>query len=257
MQPDTATSSSYKLIIFKPSTESKIEGQSANCNWYENKKLKDTDLIPIEESGNQSPAIIHTHGNEVRNPVNTIRLYIKNMVSLRCKMMVKSELAKLGIQNAIVRLGEVELKNELSHENYDKFNDALKRIGFELIKDKRSILVEKIKNVIVEMIHYSEEPTKIKISRHLSNKLNYHYTYLSNLFSRVHGTSIEKFLIAHKIERAKELLLYNQLSLSEISLELHYSSVAHLSAQFKKVTGFTPRLFKKMKHIRLIPLDSL
>ena len=127
----------------------------------------------------------------------------------------------------------------------------------ELLEDKKAILIEKIKTIIIEMIHYSEEPPILNFSSFLSQKLNYEYNYLSNLFSEVKGTTIEHYIIAHKIERAKELLIYNELTITQIAEKLHYSNVAHLSNQFKKVTGLTPTFFKKMKHKRTIALENL
>jgi YesN/AraC family two-component response regulator len=179
------------------------------------------------------------------------------MVSLRCKLIVKSELENMGLHPSIVELGEVETVEELTAEQYQQLKTALLHSGLELMEDKKSMLIEKIKNIVVEMVHYSEEPMLVNFSAYLSEKLNYDYNYLSNLFSEVKGTTIEHFIIAHKIERAKELLIYNELSLTEIAEKLHYSNVAHLSNQFKKVTGLTPTFFKKMKHKRLIALEKL
>lgn len=156
-----------------------------------------------------------------------------------------------------VELGEVEIAEELSAEQQQELKASLLKFGLELMEDKKSILIEKIKNIIVEMIHYSEEPPLLNFSAYLAEKLNYDYNYLSNLFSEVKGTTIEHFIIAHKIERAKELLVYNELTLTEIAEKLHYSNVAHLSNQFKKVTGLTPTFFKKMKHKRLTALENL
>jgi YesN/AraC family two-component response regulator len=186
-----------------------------------------------------------------------MKLLIKNMVSLRCKLIVKSELENMGLHPSIVELGEVETVEELTAEQYQQLKTALLHSGLELMEDKKSMLIEKIKNIVVEMVHYSEEPMLVNFSAYLSEKLNYDYNYLSNLFSEVKGTTIEHFIIAHKIERAKELLIYNELSLTEIAEKLHYSNVAHLSNQFKKVTGLTPTFFKKMKHKRLIALEKL
>lgn len=179
------------------------------------------------------------------------------MVSLRCKMIVKSELEKLGLQASIVELGEVEIMEELSSENQNALKAALLRFGLELMEDKKSMLVEKIKNIVVEMIHYTDEPPVFNFSDFLSEKLGYDYNYLSNLFSEVKGTTIEHYIISHKIERAKELLIYNELTLTEIAYKLHYSSVSHLSNQFKKITGLTPSFFKNMKHKRLIAHENL
>ncbi len=186
-----------------------------------------------------------------------MKLLIKNMVSLRCKMIVKSELEKLNHPFIIVELGEVEINEELTPEQWNTLKASLLHFGLELMEDKKSILIEKIKNIIVEMIHYSDEPPVLNFSHYLSTKLGYEYNYLSNLFSEVKGTTIEHYIIAHKIERAKELLIYDELSLTEIAAALHYSNVAHLSNQFKKVTGLTPSFFKKMKHKRLIALENL
>lgn len=186
-----------------------------------------------------------------------MKLLIKNMVSLRCKMIVKAALQNLGIQFNVVELGEVETSEKLSVKKKYQLRDALLVFGFELMEDRKSILVEKIKNIIVEMIHYADEPPKTAFSAYLSKKLNYDYHYLSNLFSEVKGITIEHYIIAHKIERAKELLIYDELTLTEIAYKLHYSSVGHLSNQFKKVTGLTPSFFKNMKHKRLNAREGL
>lgn len=170
------------------------------------------------------------------------------MVSIRCKMVVKSELDKLGLHYIFVNLGEVEVRESINAEQREQLKTAFAKFGLELMDDKKAILIEKIKNVIIEMIHYADEPPKINYSFYISEKLNYDYTYLANLFSEVQGITIEHYIIAHKIERVKELLLYDELNLTEISYMLNYSSVAHLSSQFKKVTGLTPTYFKKLKH---------
>lgn len=179
------------------------------------------------------------------------------MVSIRCKIVVKAELENLGLHYTIVDLGEVEIKEKISARKQNELKRALLRSGLELMEDKKSILIEKIKNIIVELIHYTDEPPETNFSDYLSKKLDHDYTYLSNLFSEVKGTTIEHFIIAHKIERVKELLVYDELTLTEIAFKLHYSSVAHLSNQFKKVTGLTPSFFKRMKHKRLILLENL
>ena len=145
----------------------------------------------------------------------------------------------------------------ISTEQHDQFKVALLKSGLELMDDKKSVLIQKIKNVIVELVHYSEEPLTIKFSEFLSQKLNHDYTYLANLFSEVQGTTIEKFIISHKIERVKELLVYNELKLTEIAYQMHYSSVAHLSTQFKKVTGLTPSYFKQLKQKRRNMLEDV
>jgi AraC-like DNA-binding protein len=186
-----------------------------------------------------------------------MKLFIKNMVSIRCKMIVRKELENLGIPYHVVELGEVEIAEEIHGKKLQELKAALLLSGLELMDDQKAILIEKIKNIIIEMVHYSEDLPKTNFSTYISKKLNYEYNYLSNLFSEVKGITIEHFIIAHKIELAKELLIYNELSLTEIAHKLHYSSVAHLSNQFKKVTGLTPTFFKKMKHKRLTSLDKL
>jgi len=172
------------------------------------------------------------------------------MVCLRCKMVVKSELEKLGVHYNRVDLGEVEIMEDISKDDMDHLDLALRKSGLEVMRDKRSILVEKIIVVIIELVHFTDEQIKINLSDYLSEKLNHDYTYLANLFSEVKGTSIEKFYLTHKIERVKELLVYDDLNLTEIAYKLHYSSVAHLSNQFKKMTGLTPSHFKNLKNKR-------
>jgi AraC-like DNA-binding protein len=186
-----------------------------------------------------------------------LKIYIKYMVSIRCKMVVKAELEKLGIHYKTVELGEVEMEENISPEQWNTLNTNLKKSGIELMEDKKSILIEKIKNVIIELVHYSEEPLNIKFSEYLSQKLNHDYTYLANLFSETLGITIEHFLILHKIERVKELLIYDELNITEIAWKMHYSSVAHLSNQFKKMTGLTPSFFKKIKDKKRGTLESL
>jgi YesN/AraC family two-component response regulator len=171
-----------------------------------------------------------------------LKLYIKNMVCIRCKMVVKSELEKLGLHYISVDLGEAEIKENISPEQLNKFSEGLKKSGLELMDDKKSILVEKIKNIIIEQVHYTDEQIKTNLSDFLSEKLNYDYTYLANLFSEVKGTTIEK---------------YDELNLTEIADKLHYSSVAHLSNQFKKITGLTASHFKKLKHKRRNTLEDV
>lgn len=179
------------------------------------------------------------------------------MVSLRCKMVVKEELKKLGIKHAIVELGTVELLFKITDNKRIKLKKHLAKYGLELLDDKKNILIEKIKNVIVEMVHYSDELPTINFSDYLSTKLNFDYTYLANSFSEVKGITIQHFIILHKIERVKELLLYDELSLTEIAFKLNYSSVAHLSNQFKKITGLTPTYFKKIRIKRNQNLENL
>jgi AraC-like DNA-binding protein len=172
-------------------------------------------------------------------------------------MAVKAELEKLGLNYTYVDFGEAEVMEELSSDQQKLLNTGLKRSGLELMDDKKSMIIEKIKLLIVELVHYSDEPLKKNLSDYLSEKLNYDYTYLANLFSEVQGTTIEKFFITHKIERVKELLVYDELNLKEIAFKLHYSSVAHLSSQFKKQTGYTPSHFKHLKHKKRVPLEHV
>jgi len=179
------------------------------------------------------------------------------MVCIRCKMLVKSELEKLGLHYIAVELGEAEIREDISTEQLDRLSIALNKSGLELMDDKKSILVEKIKAVIIELVHYNDEQIKINLSDYMSEKLNYNYTYLANLFSEVKGTTIEKYYLAHKIEKVKELLVYDELNLTEIAYKLNYSSVAHLSNQFKKITGLTPSHFKQLKHKRRSNWDNV
>ena len=179
------------------------------------------------------------------------------MVSLRCKIIVKEELKKLGLHYIFVDLGEVEIMEDISIDQREQLNQALQESGLELMDDKRAILIEKIKNVIIEMIHHSDELPKVNYSDFISEKLDYDYTYLSNIFSEVKGTTIQQYIIIHKIERVKELLLYEELTLTEIAYKLHYSSVSHLSKQFKKVTGLTPSFYKQLKEKRRGNLENM
>lgn len=179
------------------------------------------------------------------------------MVCIRCKMVVKEQLTNLGLHYTTLELGEVDVIEDITLEQREKFKTGLLQSGLELMDDKKSILIQRIKNIIVELVHYSEEPLVTNFSEYLSAKLNHDYTYLANLFSEVQGTTIEKFLIAHKIERVKELLVYDELNLTEIAYRMHYSSVSHLSAQFKKVTGLTPTHFKELRNKRRNMLDDL
>lgn len=179
------------------------------------------------------------------------------MVSIRCKMMVKGELKKLGIQYVTLELGEVELLGIISPVQRDLLKKALLVSGLELMDDKKAMLIEKIKNVIIEMIHHRDELPKINFSNYLSEKLDYDYTYLSNLFSETEGITIEHFILRHKIERVKELIIYNELNLTEIAWKLQYSSVGALSNQFKKITGLTPSFFKSLKHKRRKTIENV
>jgi len=172
-------------------------------------------------------------------------------------MLVKAHLERLGLHCTTVDLGEVDILENISPRQRDQLDKSLKKAGLELMDDKKAMLVEKIKNVIIEMIHYADEPPLTKYSVFISEKLNYDYTYLANLFSEVRGITIEHFIIIHKIERVKELLVYDDLNLTEIAERLNYSSVGHLSNQFKKTTGLTPSHFKKLKEKRRSNLENL
>ncbi len=186
-----------------------------------------------------------------------MKLYIKYMVSLRCKMVVHQELENLGIKNAVVDLGTVELWDDISLPQRIMLKENLLKTGLELLDDKKSILIEKIKNVVTQMIHYTDEFPKENFSDYISEKLGYDYTYLANTFSEVKGITLQHFIIINKVEKIKELLLYNELNLTEISYKLNYSSVAHLSNQFKKITGLSPSFYKKLKLRRLKNLEDL
>ena len=179
------------------------------------------------------------------------------MVSLRCKMVVKQELQKLGLHYTNVDLGTVEILENISDNQKEQLRENLRTFGLDLLDNKRNIIIEKIKAVIIEMIHYSDELPKVNYSDYISEKLGYDYTYLANTFSEVKGITIQQFIIVNKIERVKELLIYEELNLTEISYMLHYSSVAHLSNQFKKVTGLTPTYFRGLKKKRLRNLEDL
>jgi AraC-like DNA-binding protein len=179
------------------------------------------------------------------------------MVSQRCKMVVKEELKKLGLHYIVVDLGEVDIMENINSEQREQIKLALSKSGLELMDDKKAVLIEKIKNAIIEMVHYKDELLKVNFSDFLSEKLNYDYTYLANLFSEIQGTTIEKFIIAHKIEMVKELIIYDELNLTEIAWKMHYSSVAHLSNQFKKITGLTPSHFKQLKEKRRTAIEDV
>ena len=179
------------------------------------------------------------------------------MVSNRCKLAVKDELKKLGLHYIMVDLGEVEIMEDLSDEEWERVRSALLSAGFELMDDKRSVLIERIKNSVIEIIYHSNEVIKTKFSHYLSKKLNYNYTYLANIFSEVQGITIEQFIISHKIEKIKELIIYGELSISEIAWKMNYSSVAHLSNQFKKIVGLSPSHFKQLKEKRRRPIEEI
>jgi AraC-like DNA-binding protein len=186
-----------------------------------------------------------------------MKLFIKNMVCNRCIMVVRSKLEQLGYPPLSVQLGEVQIKKDLNDQEKQTLITALQELGFDLIDDKRGRLIERIKNLIVELVHENSNDIKTNLSDYLSKHLNHDYRYLSNLFSEVEGTTIEKYYIAQKTERVKELLVYDELTLSEIAYRLNYSSVAYLSNQFKKVTGLTPKHFKNIKTAKRKPLDEI
>jgi YesN/AraC family two-component response regulator len=179
------------------------------------------------------------------------------MVSNRCKMIVKAELERYGLYYRSVQLGEAEITENISSVKWGELNAALKKSGIELLEGKKNILIEKIKTVIIEQVHYSEGPLGINFSVFLSQKLNHDYTYLANVFSESQGITIEHFHMAHKIERVKELLVYDELNITEIAWKLGYSSIAHLSNQFKKMTGLKPSDFKKLKNKIRTNLEDL
>ena len=186
-----------------------------------------------------------------------MKVFIKNMVSQRCKLAVKAEFEKLGLQCVCIKLGEVEVSAHLTPVQLSQLKSALHEIGLELIDDTRLILVEKIKNAVVEMVHYTDEQPNVNFSDYLCSVINRDYTYLANVFSETTGNTIEHFLIAHKIERVKEFLVYDELNVTEISYKLNYSSVAHLSNQFKKETGLTPTEYKNLQNKTRIALEKV
>lgn len=186
-----------------------------------------------------------------------MKLFLKNMVSDRCKMSLKSELKKLGLNYTTLELGQVEILGDITNEQRNLLDIGLKKSGLALVNDHKSILIERIKNIIIELVHYSDSQIKINLSEHLSEKLNYDYTYLANVFSESQGLTIEHFLLTHKIEHVKELLIYNELNITEIADKMHYSSVAHLSNQFKKFTGLTPSQYKHLKYKGRKTLETL
>jgi AraC-like DNA-binding protein len=206
-------------------------------------------LVHIARSGN-GYGRLDSRGN------GQLKIYIKYMVSLRCKMVVKDELQKLGISYSSLDLGMVELTEEISDDQRRQLKENLLVSGLEVLEGKKAILIEKIKKVVIEMVHYADELPVVNYSTYISEKLNYDYTYLSNIFSEVKGMTIQKYIILHKIEKVKELLLYDELSLTEIAYKLGYSSAAHLSTQFKKVIGLTPSYFRGMKEKRTNNLEN-
>jgi YesN/AraC family two-component response regulator len=179
-----------------------------------------------------------------------MKIYIKYMVSLRCRLVVKNALEELNMKYYNINLGEVDLVEAPTPEVLNQFREKILRSGLVLIDDRQSIIVEKIKSLIIEMVHYTDEMPRVNLSDYLANKIQTEYHKASALFSKVTGTTIEHFFILHRVERAKELLLYDELNLSEIAYRLHFSSVAHLSNQFKKITGLSPTLFKSLNSFK-------
>lgn len=186
-----------------------------------------------------------------------MKLYIKNMVCSRCKMVVKDLLEKMELHTLSVNLGEVEVDEKLSKDQLSQLDTKLKTLGFELIDNKRSQTIEKIKNAIITLVHHSDIDIQTNLSEYITSKVHQDYNYLSNLFSEVEGITIEKYFINQRIEKAKELLVYDQLTLSEIADQLGYSSVGYLSNQFKKITGFTPSYFKSLKEHKRKNIEEL
>jgi YesN/AraC family two-component response regulator len=184
-------------------------------------------------------------------------IYIKNMVCIRCKMFVSAELTRLGLLYSNVDLGQADIIGDISIAQHEQIRTDLLLSGLELMDDIKSILVERIKKVIIELVYHSEDRLPINLSAYLSQQLHHNYTYMSNIFSEVQGHSIEKFLIEHKIKRVKELLFYNELNLTEIAYKMHYSSVAHLSSQFKKVTGHTASHYKQLHIGRRVVREAI
>lgn len=186
-----------------------------------------------------------------------MRIHIKNMVCDRCKLVVRNELEKMGYHPVSVELGEAVLDREISPGEKKALDDRLHSLGFAIIDDKKSRLIEQIKKQIIELVHRKNSRLSTNLSDYLSSRLNHDYNYITNLFSEVEGTTIEKYFIAQKIEKVKELLVYDELTLSEIAWEMNYSSVAHLSSQFKKVTGLTPSHFRQIREQKRKPLDQV
>jgi AraC-like DNA-binding protein len=186
-----------------------------------------------------------------------MKLFIKNMVTIRCKMIVKSVSESLGIHCCSVDLGEMEIDEDITDEQYYKLKTALMTYGLDVLDDKKAVLIEQIKEVVIEMVHYEDELPKVKNSDYISTRLHHNYTYLANLFSEVTATTIEHYIISHKIERVKELLSYDELSLKEISYKMNYSSEAHLCNQFRKITGLTTQEFKKLGRNRRTVLENV
>ena len=179
------------------------------------------------------------------------------MVSTRCKMAVEAAFTHMGVPFTRIELGWAEIPADISIAQLNQIRSDLLNSGLEVIDDRRNILIERIKKIIIELVHYTEEPLPIRLSTHLSQLLHYNYTYMANVFSETQGHSIERFVIEHKIERVKELLIYDELNLTEISCKMHYSSVAHLSSQFKKVTGHTPSQYRRLQSRARVLLETI
>jgi AraC-like DNA-binding protein len=186
-----------------------------------------------------------------------MKIYVRNMACESCKVVVKEALKELDILTIKVEMGEIETKEDISDEEKKKLNGKIKKVGLELLEKKQGVLIEKIRKVMVDYVYNSDEKPNIKFSVLLSEELNHSYTYLANFFSEVEVTTIEQYIIALKIERIKELIIFEEHTFSEIANKLHYSSVAHLSAQFKKVTGLTPTHFKNLKEKRRIAIQNI
>lgn len=201
--------------------------------------------------------MLNPYLSKVKTKRSYLKLFIKYMVSNRCKIAVKEALKKLGLHYIVVDLGEVEIMEDINEEEREQIRIALHFLGLELMDDKKAILIEKIKNIIIEMVHHSNDLIKTNFSDYLSQKLNYDYSYMANLFSEVQGITVEQFIISHKVERIKELIMYDELNITEIALMMNYSSVAHLSNQFKKVTGISPSHFKQMKDKKRSPIEEI
>ena len=222
------------------------EGLSINTHGINNKALFNTVSLKKARAG-RSEFKPHSMGSDMPGgSFRNMRIYIKHMVSLRCKMLVRQELKILGLHAVVLELGMVELLENINGEQLEQLKNRLHQSGLDIIDDKHSKLVDRIKQVLIEMIHYAEELPEENMSDFISNKLGYDYNFLANIFSEIKGITIQKFVIMHKIEKVKEMLLYDDFTLTEIAHKLQYSSVAHLSGQFKKVTGLTPTFFKHL-----------
>ncbi|MGV3631285.1 MAG: AraC family transcriptional regulator [Bacteroidota bacterium] len=186
-----------------------------------------------------------------------MKLYIKNMVCERCKMVVKTELEKLGLHPIAVQLGEAEFSVELTAQEIEAVQSALTQFGFELIDDRKSRVINKIKTLIIDLVHHQYHKLPVNLSEYIVEHIPMDYSYISSLFTQVENTTIEHFYIRQKIEKVKELLVYDELNLNEISDHLNYSSASHLSKQFKKITGVTPLHFKRLKEQKRIPIENL